>query len=208
MTKCAGRLGHGVMFRPPAPPTHGVVVFCVHHQVDPRPRQEAHPLTNGGNTCVGHRCPNCEVCGRVGGGTLHWNDGQPEKHPMYFSPFNGRCRGCDVQHGRTFDILRGDAAEGAEDCSVCLDRKATVKFAQCSHRCCPACVHVMTHGHDGKMPVMRCPGRSDPNGRDQGCPICRAKTKLPGWAHTGREDCERCQSWGDKPTDPGHCCKR
>ena len=180
---------------------------CAHDQVDPRPCQEIHPLTRGGNTCVGYRCPNYEVCGTVGGGTLHSDNGQPEEDPMCFSPFNGRCSGCDIQHGRTFDILRGEAAEAADECSVCLDRKATVKFAQCSHRCCPACVYIMIYGHDGAMPVMF-PNRSDPNRHDQGCPMCRAKTKPPGWAHTGGDDCERCQSRGDKPTDPGHCCNK
>ena len=60
---------------------------------------------------------------------------------------------CDMKVGRTFDILRGAEVERAEECSVCLERPATVKLQQCTHRFCPYCVGTM-------LSMIRVEGRS------------------------------------------------
>eukprot|EP01048_Picozoa_sp_COSAG05_P020696 COSAG05_NODE_3586_length_1974_cov_6.681600_2_plen_247_part_00 len=78
-----------------------------------------------GCDCSLQSCPNFAMCGQA--------------VPAWLLGCNfGMCLNCAICVGE-LDILRGDAASDAKECSVCLDGKALVKLPQCTHRFCGSC---------------------------------------------------------------------
>lgn len=144
------------------------------------------------HNCAKIRCPNFEVCGEEGDG--------------FFVNLKGRCLECDMHFGENFDILRGDAAESAEECSVCYDDKAVVKLPQCMHRFCGGCVGRLQgfNGAGGEAPHMNAAGGGV---NDKGCPLCRNPTLAPKWAHSGLATCRCCYRCRASPPHCRHECE-
>jgi len=117
-----------------------------------------------GRGCVKIRCPNFEVCRYEGAG--------------FFVNMKGRCLDCDITYGENFDILRGDAVDSAEDCSICFAEKAVVKLPQCAHRFCGDCTDKLYEPDDDGVSHMCA---TDGGVNDKGCPLCRGDTLVPTW---------------------------